>query len=322
MKKRFIAKKKKKKISYKFFFFFLLFIISLVFSFKSLLKSSIKIDDKELVNILLNASNHHNKYDYSILNKVISTISNIDYASPASLIDSNYKKLTVSKKSKETKLEVKNENTSTNELIYIYNTHQTEEYAASNFIEYSVKPTVQMANYILEDVFNKNNFYTKVEEEKVKDILNINGWNYAKSYQASRILLENAKSTSPSLKYFIDLHRDSLSKDKTTIEINNKSYARTIFLIGLENKNYEENLAFTTKINDKLNEKYPNLSKGIYKKGGEGVNGVYNQDFSPYTILIEIGGKDNTVDEVLNSTLAFAECFMEVISQNEGRKDY
>ena len=49
-----------------------------------------------------------------------------------------------------------------------------------------------------------------------------------------------------------------------------------------------------------------------------GVNGVYNQDFDKHTILIEIGGQDNTVDEVLNSSIAFARCFMEVIKTNEG----
>ena len=82
-------------------------------------------------------------------------------------------------------------------------------------------------------------------------------------------------------------------------------------------QNYQENLAFTEKINNKLNEKYPNLSKGIYKKQGKGVNGVYNQDFSPYTILVEMGGPENKIDEVLNTSLAFAECFLEVIDEYE-----
>ena len=54
---------------------------------------------------------------------------------------------------------------------------------------------------------------------------------------------------------------------------------------------------------------------GIYKKGGPGVNGVYNQDFSPNTILIEIGGNENTTNEVLNTTLAFSKVFMEVINE-------
>ena len=86
----------------------------------------------------------------------------------------------------------------------------------------------------------------------------------------------------------------------------------------MENPNYQENLDFITKLNNKMNEKYPNLSKGIYKKSGSGVNGVYNQDNSKYTILVEIVGVDNTTDEVLNSTLAFTECFLEVTNTSEG----
>ena len=92
-----------------------------------------------------------------------------------------------------------------------------------------------------------------------------------------------------------------MPREKTTTEINGKQYAKTIFLIGLENPNYTENLVFTEKINNLMNERYPNLSKGIYKKGGEGVNGVYNQDFSPYLILLEIGGYENNIDEVNNT---------------------
>ena len=146
---------------------------------------------------------------------------------------------------------------------------------------------------------------------------NKNGWNYAGSYQASRIFLETAKKNYPTLKYFIDVHRDSLGKDKTTITFDKKSYAKILFIVGLENPNYSKNLKFTEKINQKLNEKYPGLSKGIYKKEGEGVNGVYNQDFSPFTILVEMGGPENTIDEILNTSLAFSECFIEVINQYE-----
>lgn len=202
-------------------------------------------------------------------------------------------------------------------LIYIYNTHQTEEYTPSSLVEYSIMPTVQMNNYILEDRFEEKNYETVVEEKNIKEVLNKNGWNYAKSYQASRIFLEEAKKNYPTLKYFIDVHRDSLPKERTTVTLNNKSYATILFLIGLENKDYAKNLEFTEKINAKINEKYPGLSKGIYKKQGEGVNGVYNQDFSPYTILVEMGGPENTIDEVLNTSLAFSECFLEVIDEYE-----
>ena len=202
-------------------------------------------------------------------------------------------------------------------LIYIYNSHQTEEYKASTFAEYDVRPSVMMADYILEEVFQKNSYPTIVEERRISEVLANNNWKYVYSYRASRVFLEDVIVMHPSLKYFIDVHRDSLEHDRTYINIEGKDYARTIFLIGLENEGYEENLAFTEKINNKLNEKYPGLSKGIYKKGGPTVNGVYNQDFSNRTILIEIGGYESTTTEVLNSTLAFAECFLEVINEGE-----
>ena len=66
-----------------------------------------------------------------------------------------------------------------------------------------------------------------------------------------------------------------------------------------------------------FNEKYPGLSRGIYKKKGAGVNGVYNQDFSPKTILIEVGGQDNTIDEVFNTCEAISTILTEYIKEDK-----
>ena len=295
MSKRFISKKKKKKrFHYKFLLFVLLFIFSIITTFK----------------FLLTDLNHNNGVFSFVVNKLKQEYSPVD------LLSTNYYNL-VPKKIKNTN-KINSNNNNGNYLIYIYNSHQEEQYAPSTFVEAEVNPTVMMASYIMQDVFDKNNFQTIVEERSIKEILNNNNWKYYKSYDASRIYLDDTKKQNPSIKYFIDVHRDSLTKDKTTVEIGEKQYAKIIFLLGLENPKYEENLEFITKINNKINEKYPNLSKGIYKKGGAGVNGVYNQDNSKYTILVEIGGVDNTTAEVLNTTLAFSECFMEVISSNEG----
>lgn len=201
-----------------------------------------------------------------------------------------------------------------NPTIYLYNTHDTEEYKSNNL--FSFNPNVTMIKYILKNELEKNNYKVLIEERSIKDLLNINNWSYNYSYKASRIYMDEISNQYNSIKYYIDIHRDSLEHDKTTITIDNKDYAKLIFLIGLENPNYQDNLYFTEKINNKLNEYYPNLSKGIYKKGGPGVNGVYNQDKSPYAILVEFGGYENTTYEVLNSILAFSKCYIEVL--NEG----
>lgn len=308
MKKRFITRKSRKRFTnLKIIVVLLLFIFSLVLSFCLLNRSNIKINDKYLVQILL-------KDDTTIFDNIISLTIKDLFASPAILLDNDYfKSERVIHNSDDDSVSV-----STEPMIYIYNSHQSEEYAFSNFAEFSVRPTVMFADYLLQEIFNKNNYYSIVEEASIKDILNTYGWKYSYSYRASRLLLESAKENHPSLKYYIDVHRDSLDKERTTIEIAGKTYAKTIFLIGLENENYQENLTFTEEINNLMNTKYPGLSKGIYKKGGEGVNGVYNQDFSNRTILVEIGGYENTPSEVLNSVLAFSECFMEVIKNDEG----
>ena len=312
MKKRLTIKHKKRKLPHIFSFF--IFILGIYIGFNILDKSKLEITDKELVSLMLKKSHFIEEKNPS---KKIKTILKKIYENPSYLLLPTTSNLVEKKQPPIQTIPISNNQEIKSPLIYIYNSHQTEEYAPSTFLEYSINPTVMMANYILEENLKEKNILSYVEESSIKEILNSNNWKYSYSYKASRLLLEQRKKEYPSLKYYIDIHRDSLKKERTTVEINGKSYAKLIFLIGLDNKNYQENLAFTTKINDLLNKKYPNLSKGIYKKGGEGVNGIYNQDFSPYVVLIEIGGYENTTTEVLNSTIAFAECFMEVISTNE-----
>ena len=120
----------------------------------------------------------------------------------------------------------------------------------------------------------------------------------------------------PSLKFFIDLHRDSVNRKISTTTINGKNYAKMMFLLGLENENYKANLEVIEAIETLLLERYPTISRGIYKKEGKGVNGVYNQDFDKYTILVEMGGEENTIDEVLNSITALAEVLDVYIRSN------
>jgi len=310
MGKKFIAKASKKKShKQKFILFLLSFLISFTITYQYLEQLNFKVSDKVLVKFLLEQQNPYIKEKLGVLDKVKKLVSE-----PTFLLNQNYKGLI--KLEKEVKKEEKKPKKEP--LIYIYNSHQTEEYAPSSVAEYSVTPTVLVGSYILQERFENFGFETLVEERKIKDVLKQNNWNYNYSYRASRIYLDEIKNTHPTIKYFIDFHRDSLGYDKTTATIEGKVYAKLLFLIGLENPGYEQNLAFTERIVNGLNTKYPGLCKGIYKKGGVGVNGVYNQDNSPYTILLEVGGPDNKIDEVLNSVNAFSEVFREVIATSEG----
>lgn len=320
-KKMNLKNKKKKKHFIKKSIFIMTFLLSIFFTIRLLASISIKDQQDEFLTFLLENQNIYledKRQGFSYFHKMMMKLLNIDLASPLTFLNRDYKGLTsntvVKLKKSETnkKIETKKENPT----IYIYNTHQTEEYKPTSYLEYSVNPNVLMANYILEEQLSKKGHVVLVEEESVSKLRTTLGLNYAGSYKVTRSMMENAKKNNPTLKYYIDLHRDSLTRDKTTLTVDGKSYAKILFIVGLENSNYQENLDFTNKISDLLNQKVKGLSKGIYKKEGPLVNGVYNQDFSNRVILIELGGNENTIDEVYRSLIVLGEVLDEVIKND------
>ncbi len=320
-KKMNLKNKKKKKHLIKKSLFIMTFLLSIFFTIRLLASISIKDQQDEFLTFLLENQNIYledKRQGFSYFHKMMMKLLNIDLASPLTFLNRDYKGLTsntvVKLKKSETnkKIETKKENPT----IYIYNTHQTEEYKPTSYLEYSVNPNVLMASYILEEQLSKKGHVVLVEEESVSKLRTTLGLNYAGSYKVTRSMMENAKKNNPTLKYYIDLHRDSLTRDKTTLTVDGKSYAKILFIVGLENSNYQENLDFTNKISDLLNQKVKGLSKGIYKKEGPLVNGVYNQDFSNRVILIELGGNENTIDEVYRSLIVLGEVLDEVIKND------
>lgn len=158
-----------------------------------------------------------------------------------------------------------------------------------------------MASYILRESLNDLGVPSLVETNDISEILKVNQWQYKYSYAASKILVKDAINKNPDLKYFIDLHRDSMSHEITTTTIDGKEYAKILFVIGKDHPGYEENLKFATNLNETIKNTYPTLTRGISIKSGSGVNGIYNQDLSPHTILIELGGQYNNITEVNNT---------------------
>ena len=294
--------------------------ISFSYSFYYSLRRNKNINNSNFIKSLVRMGNSNNLYNNKLINVVNSTINfitHVDITKPSSIIASyvsktnNYNSITLEHNDDYSNLEELKKISSYIEdpykvdiskpIIYLYNTHQLENYNNKNLSIYNITPNVLMASYILKEKLNKNGISTIVEDTNLSEFLNLNHWNYASSYKATRMLLLEKMNKYDSLKYFIDIHRDSVNRNSTTVTINNKTYAKILFVIGLEHKNYEYNLEVTNKLNDLIKEDYPSLTKGIYKKSGKGVDGIYNQDVDKNCILIEIGGVDNTIEEVYNT---------------------
>ena len=79
-------------------------------------------------------------------------------------------------------------------------------------------------------------------------------------------------------------------------------------------ENPEKNII---KLENWLEKNYPGISRGIYRKKGKGVNGVYNQDFSENCFLIEVGGEENNYEEVENTLDVIAEMLNYYLEDND-----
>ena len=287
-----------KKIRIIIYITILILIIFGLFNFLN--DNGFKFGGKNFINFLIS------KFDY--INIVEDNTSNIekDIFEVKNITNYEYRNIYYNKKEVK-KNDIPVSSTKKEPIVYIYNTHQSEKYTLNNSEPYNIIPTVMTTSYMLKEKLSEYNIESIVEESSVNEVLKKNNWKYASSYKVTRTFLEKAKKEYPSLKFYIDVHRDSVKRSITTKEINNVSYARVMFILGLENENYEKNLKVIEYLNNEIEKKYPGLSRGIYKKKGPGVNGVYNQDFSENCILIEFGGSYNTIDEVYNTVEAIGQ---------------
>ena len=181
----------------------------------------------------------------------------------------------------------------TKPIIYIYNTHQTEKYVGGK--------SVLDASLFFKEELKKYNIDTMVEQRNIPEFLHKNNIPFDRSYYGVSLLITDViKKNNFSL--IIDLHRDATSKAASTTTINNKKYAKVLFVVGKNNKTYYEyNYNLANKLNKLITSKYNSLSRGVLVKNGTGESCRFNQHLSKDMILLEVGADKNTYEEVKNT---------------------
>lgn len=187
-----------------------------------------------------------------------------------------------------------------NPLIYFYNTHQTEEYASSI---HGITPTVMTVSTIMQEELKELGIPSIIEEKSVTKEVKKRGYDYSGTYAISFEYLKQAEKENPSLKYFFDMHRDSITGEASKTTIKNKNYAKLMFLVGTKNKNYQTNVKNIKIMEEYLKKHYPGILRETYYQSHSG----YNQHYSDKMFLVELGGPDNTLEEIYNTSKALAE---------------
>lgn len=304
MKHRFVAKKRRGGFIVKLILWILIASLALTITFNILFKSSLKglLGSESLQDNLFSfATNQKNFLSLDLLNpKDLFTIGlnhRIDY-SPLISTD-------------ELKLMTKHENSS-KPRVYLYSSHDTETYDSTLTEAYNIKYNVTIGNYILSDYLRDLGIPTYVERESMAEYLKNNGLNYNYSYQASKYYMLKRLEEYPSIEMVIDIHRDALPRYASVATIDGKPCAKVIFIVAIEYEGYEKNVALAEKMNSHLP---AGLSRGLSKGNGYGANGYFNQELKENALLIEIGGTENTIEEVANTMKHVANAIFEVIGK-------
>lgn len=317
MAKKFRAKKKISLKKIKYFFYFLLVCGISFGTFYYIQHLKFATNNEEFIQYLLEDANHFKEYNNtfkSTIYKISRYLTGFDTSKPVSLLENKFlfhtKKETSSKQLIYKEKEPDHVDTVNKEsdpvqkkpFIYIYSTHQTEGYMPGNLKEFNISPDVMMASYLLKDRLEKLGVEVLIEERKMSDYLTQNKLSYDYSYRASRYYLEDTLKKYEKIDLIIDLHRDALAKNLSTTTIEGKSYAKILFVLGGKAATYPTNLENVTKLNEMIQSKYPTLTRGLLARDYS----IYNQDLGTNMILLELGGNENTVDEVMNTVEVLA----------------
>ena len=284
---------------------------------KSLFQLVTSIKPQDFRSLLGNELPGFSRYDREILIAGEGTdYSNLPVESSFPLEDVLEERQAVYEEKEETEEAPPEEAEDLQDTVFIYNTHNREAFLPhlpdvddSNLAHHGEINITKVSERMKEDLAKKGIGAIVDDTDIIGEVLLDRGWEYWKSYDASREVVAEAFSQHGDLKYAFDIHRDSMPRDVTTKEVNGEIYARIMFVIGQDNPSFQKNFELAESLHNKLEEKYPGLSRGVVPQGGANNNGVYNQDLSENLLVLEIGGVDNTLEETYRTVQALVDVF-------------
>lgn len=285
-----------------------------------LTKINLYPNDSSYVRYLLSDSNSYistNKED-NLLTSVLDVFYSFNLNKPVSLLQEtcpyieqpNDTILVYNDNYKETVQAVINENSKP--LVYIFNTHPTEGFNDDELNIHNITPTIRAMSDVLKEKLEELGVPTYVEQGDVSKYLKDNNLHYNYSYDGSTLFLKEFLEKNDSVKLFIDLHRDGVAYENSVTTIDDKKFAKVMFVVGGGHVNYNSTLNASTKLNNYLKNNYPTITRGLYDRP----DCAFNQATTKNMVLIELGGHENNVSEVLNTIDILARSIKEYIYES------
>ena len=197
--------------------------------------------------------------------------------------------------------------------ILIYHTHGSEAYTQTETSRYqesdSYRTTDCEKNVVrvgeeMANVFRAQGF------EVIHDTTLYDYPAYSGAYERSRAGVEHWLEQYPTIRFVLDVHRDALiSQDgaayKLVAQEGEVKAAQVMFVVGsggsAEHPNWQENLTLAVKLQLALTHRYNQLARPITLRASR-----FNQHLSKGSLLVEVGGHGNTLEEAVEGGKLFA----------------
>lgn len=206
-------------------------------------------------------------------------------------------------------------------LVLVVHTHGSESYLPSGYDFYSPDETFRSLDESETVVHIGEVLCERLAEygiNAVHDKTMYDQTDFNRSYNYSREGIKKALAKYPTIKYVIDLHRDSVfdsngNNIKPLANIEGKDCAQLMIVVGTNeagavHPNWRDNLTFATHLQQSMNDTYPMLARPINLR-----TSAFNQALSAGSLLLEVGSCGNTIEEAENAICLFAEVYAKLL---------
>ena len=192
--------------------------------------------------------------------------------------------------------------------VLVMHTHATEDYRLSQGLWFApgdgARTTDRQRNVcavgrVVADTLNAAGIHT-LHDETLNDYPSYTG-----SYGNSRAVVQQYLAQYPSIKVVLDVHRDAIetaagARYAPVCTVEGRQAAQVMIICGCDNgttvqlPNWRQNLRFAAAWEQAMEGSFPGLTRPVlfsYR--------FYNQDLTTGSLLLEVGGHGNTLNEAL-----------------------
>ena len=207
--------------------------------------------------------------------------------------------------------------------VLIYHTHATESYEMSDLGYYEEGSSARTTDERNNMIRVGDEITAQLEKAGIQVIHDRSLYDhpsYNGAYNRSAETVKKYLEKYPSIEITLDIHRDAIEQNggvrvKPTAVINGKKAAQVMIIAGVDDgtmdfPKWKENMKFASALQSSMESKFPGLTRAAMV-----CHRRYNMYLTQNSLLIEVGGHANTLDEAVFSGEMIGKSLVSVLKE-------